>query len=174
MAMLHRDSILRSSLRSTLVLSALVCGVWGCKGSSSPPTPTPEAAAPVEGKPAEPTMGKLDEKNFSVEMKATGPYKAGQQGTVEVVLEPKGEFHCNQEYPYKIKLGTAPAGITYPQPIVKTDAIVVKPEKAVMKVPFTPEKPGDAKVSGNFYFSVCTSQQCVIENRELAVMVKVE
>lgn len=171
MAMLHRESF----VRSTLVLSALMCGVWGCKGSSPPPTPAPESAStPTEGKPAEPAMGKLDEKNFSVEMKAAGPYKAGQQGNVEVVLEPKGEFHCNQEYPYKIKLGTAPAGITYPQPIVKTDAITIKPEKAVMKVPFTPEKPGEAKVSGNFYFSICTSQQCVIENRELAVMVKVD
>lgn len=173
MAMLHRKSILRSLLRSTLVLSLFVCGAWGCKGSSPPPTPAPESAS-TEGKPAQPAMGKLDEKNFSVEMKATGPYKAGQQGNVEVVLEPKGEFHCNQEYPYKIKLGTAPAGITYPQPVVKNDAITVKPEKAVMKVPFTPEKAGEAKVAGNFYFSVCTAQQCVIENRELAVMVKVE
>ena len=119
-------------------------------------------------------MGKLDEKNFSLEMKAAGPYKAGQQGNVEVVLEPKGDFHCNQEYPYKIKLGAAPPGITYPQAVVKTEAITIKPEKAVMKMPFTPEKPGDAKLSGNFYFSICTSQQCVIENRELAVMVKVD
>lgn len=173
MAMLQSDSILRSSVRSTLVLSALVCGVWGCKGSSPPPTPAPEAAS-TESKPTGPVMGKVDEKNFAVEMKATGPYKAGQQGDVEVVLEPKGEFHCNQEYPYKIKLGTAPAGITYPQPVVKGEAITIKPEKAVMKVPFTPEKPGEAKVSGNFYFSICTAQQCVIENRELAVMVKVE
>lgn len=176
MAMLHRESIVRLlclSLRSTLVFSALACGILGCKGSSTPPAPEPTTAAPV-GKPAEPTMGKLDEKNFSVEMKSMGPYKVGQQGTVEVVLEPKGEFHCNKEYPYKTKLGTAPAGITYPAPIVKVDAITVTPEKAVMKVPFTPDKPGEAKVSGNFFFSVCTAQQCVIENRELAVLVKVE
>jgi len=173
MAMLHRKSILRSSLHTTLVITALAWGVGGCKGSSTPPAPAPESPA-ADGKPAEPAMGKLDEKNFSLEMKATGPYKAGQPGNVEVVLEPKGEFHCNKEYPYKIKLGTAPAGITYPQAIVKTEAITVTPEKAVMKVPFTPEKPGEAKLSGNFFFSVCTSQQCVIENRELAVMVKVD
>lgn len=173
MAMLHHNSILRLSLRTTLVMSALAWGVWGCKGSSTPPAPTPESPA-ADVKPAEPAMGKLDEKNFSLEMKTAGPYKAGQQGNVEVVLEPKGEFHCNKEYPYKIKLGTAPAGITFPQAVVKTDAVTVTPEKAVMKVPFTPEKPGESKVTGNFFFSVCTSQQCVIENRELAVMVKVE
>ena len=171
--MLHRESTLRSLLGSPFVFAALAIGVWGCKGSSPPPTPEPITAAP-EGKPAEPVMGKLDEKNFSVEMKSTGPYKAGQQSNVEVVLEPKGEFHCNKEYPYKIKLGTAPAGISYPNAIVKGDAMTVTPEKSVMKVAFTPDKPGEAKVSGNFYFSVCTAQQCVVENRELAVMVKVE
>jgi len=171
--MLHRDSILRSSLRCALVLCALACAIGGCKGSSTPPVPEPTTAAP-EVKPAEPVMGKLEEKNFRLEMKSTGPYKAGQPGNVEVVLEPKGEFHCNKEYPYKIKLGTAPAGITYPAAVVKSDAISVAPEKAVMKVPFAPDKPGDAKLSGNFFFSICTSQQCVIENRELAVMVKVE
>ncbi len=177
MAMLHRESIVRSSLRlsvrSALLFSALAYGLLGCKGSSPPPAPEPTTAAP-EGKPAAPAMGKLDEKNFSVEMKSTGPYKAGQPSFVEVVLEPKGEFHCNKEYPYKIKLGTAPMGITYPAAIVKVDAITVTPEKAVMKVPFTPDKPGEAKVTGNFFFSVCTAQQCVIENRELAVMIKAE
>lgn len=173
MAMLHHESVLRSSLSRTLVLTTLVGGVWGCKGSSTPPAPTSDTPA-VEAKPSEPTMGKLDEKNFSLEMKSVGPYKAGQQGNVEIVLQPKGEFHCNQEYPYKVKLGTAPAGITYPQPVVKTDAMTIKPEQAVMKVPFTGDKPGESKVTGNFYFSICTSQQCVIENRELAVMVKVD
>lgn len=164
---------LLASLLSGLITSTSVLIIVGCKGGSAPPGPAPNPPV-AEGKPAEPTLGKLDEKNFSVEMKATGPYKVGQQGTVEVVLEPKGEFHCNQEYPYKIKLGTAPEGVTYPQPIVKTDAITIEPAKAVMKVPFTANKSGESKLSGNFYFSICTSQQCVIENRELAVMVKTD
>jgi hypothetical protein len=91
MAMLHRESLLRSSLCSTLVFSALACGVWGCKGSSTPPAPEPTAAAP-EGKPAEPVMGKLDEKNFSVEMKSTGPYKAGQPSNVGWCSNPRAHF----------------------------------------------------------------------------------
>lgn len=173
MAMLYREWILRSSLRCSLVLVTFVGGALGCKSSSTPPTPAPESTA-TDRKVAEPVMGKLDEKNFSLEMKSAGPYKVGQQGTVEVVLEPKGEFHCNQEYPYKVKLGAAPAGVSYPQAVVKNEGLTIKPEKAVMKVPFTSEKPGEAKLTGNFYFSICTSQQCVIENREVAVMVTVE
>lgn len=173
MAVRNRESIVSLPICSALLIA--VVSSFGCKGSSAPPAPAVDApAAAPEAKPAEPVMGKLDQKNFSLEMKAAGPYKAGQQGTVEVVLEPKGAFHCNQEYPYKIKLGTPPAGVTYPTPVVKTDAVTITPEKAVMKVPFVAEKPGEAKVSGNFYFSVCTSEQCVIENRELAVLVKVD
>lgn len=171
MAKLHREKL--SSLIWGLLISTSVLTIVGCKGGSAPPGPAPNPPI-ADGKPAEPTLGKLDEKNFSLEMKATGPYKVGEPANVEVVLEPKGEFHCNQEYPYKIKLGTAPEGIAYPQAIVKTDAITIEPAKAVMKVPFAANKPGEAKVSGNFYFSICTSQQCVIENRELAAMVKVE
>lgn len=171
MANLHRNQL--SSLLYGWVITAVVVTIAGCKGGSAPPGPAPNPPT-TDAKPAAPTMGKLDEKNFSLEMKSAGPYKVGQQGNVEIVLEPKGEFHCNQEYPYKIKLGTAPEGIAYPQPIVKTDAVKIEPSKAVMKVPFTANKAGEAKVSGNFYFSICTAQQCVIENRELAVLVKAE
>jgi hypothetical protein len=171
MAKLHHKKI--TSLLAGLLISTSVLMVAGCKGGAAPPGPAPNPPI-ADGKPAEPTLGKLDEKNFSLEMKASGPYKVGQPGNVEIVLEPKGEFHCNQEYPYKLKLGPAPDGLTYPQQIVKTDAITVEPTRAVMKVPFTANKPGEAKVSGNFYFSVCTSQQCVIENREMAALVKAE
>ncbi|HMY20425.1 MAG TPA: hypothetical protein PKA58_29065 [Polyangium sp.] len=169
----HRKPSVALSSGGAIAVCLLVYGMQGCKGSSTPPAPVQDAPT-LETKPVGPTMGKLDEKNFSVEMKSDGPYKVGQAGTVEVVLEPKGTFHCNKEYPYKIKLGAPPAGVTYPQAIVKADAVTVTPEKAIMKVPILPEKSGEAKVSGNFYFSVCTSEQCVIENRELAAVVKVE
>ena len=173
MAVFSRDSSLPHRL--ALLIVALGGGIFGCKGSSAPPTPAADSpAVTAEVKPAGPVMGKLDEKNFSLVMQQAGTYKASQQGNVEVVLEPKGAFHCNNEYPYKIKLGTPPAGVTYPVPVVKTEGITVTPEKAVMKVPFVAEKPGEVKVSGKFYFSICRSEQCVIENRELAVMVKVE
>jgi hypothetical protein len=173
MAVLNRDSMVSLPLCSALLVAALAC--FGCKGSSTPPNPAPDSLGTTpEAKPAGPVMGKLDEKNFSVVMQSSGPYKAGEQGNVEVVLEPKGAFHCNQEYPYKMKLAAAPAGVTYPMAVVKTENVTVTPERAVMKVPFVAEKAGEAKLTGNFYFSVCTSEQCVIENRELAVMVKVE
>ncbi len=153
-----------------------VLGTSACKNGTPAPTPVADSqpAPTAQPKPTGPVMGKLEEANFSLSMQTSGTYKAGQQGEVEIVIEPKGAFHCNQEYPYKMKLGTPPAGVTYPTPVVKTEGITIKPEKAVMKVPFVAEKPGEVKLSGNFYFSICTSEQCVIDNREMAVMVKVE
>jgi hypothetical protein len=43
-----------------------------------------------------------------------------------------------------------------------------------MRVPFVAANAGDATIAGKFYFSVCTSEQCVIDNRDVAVTVKVE
>ncbi|TKC97903.1 hypothetical protein [Polyangium fumosum] len=131
------------------------------------PAPTPEPPPPV-------VSPKVGEQSFSLWMQSSGRYKAGEQGFVEVVLVPKGEFHCNQEYPYKMKLGAAAAGVTYPTPIVRTEGVSVSASRAVMRVPFVPQNAGDAQVSGKFYFSVCTSEQCVIDNRDVAVTVKVE
>jgi len=135
--------------------------------SAAPPPPEPPPPPPV-------VSPKVGEQSFSLWMQSSGRYKAGQQGVVEVVLIPKGEFHCNQEYPYKMKLGAAPAGVTYPSAIVRTEGVSVSPSRATMRVPFVPQNAGDARISGKFYFSVCTSEQCVIDNRDLSVTVKVE
>jgi len=163
--------------------------------SNAPSPTTPETAAPTAPLPTEraplasaappPTepeppppppvvSPKVAESNFSLWMQSSGRYKAGQQGFVEVVLVPKGDFHCNQEYPYKVKMGAAPAGVTYPTAIVRTEGLSVSPSRATMRVPFVAQNAGDAKVSGQFFFSVCTSEQCVIDNRAVAVTVKVE
>lgn len=146
----------------------------GCNNGPAPePPPTLAAAPPPAPEPlVAPT--KVDEQNYSLSMQSSGAYKAGEQGFVEVVLVPKGEFHCNQEYPYKMKLGAPPAGVTYPTPMVRTDGMSLSAERAVMRVPFVPQNAGDTRVEGKFYFSVCTSEQCVIDNRDLAMTVKVE
>jgi len=143
---------------------------------AAPPEPPPAvAAAPAPEPPAPPVVSpKVGEQSFSLWMQSSGKYKAGQQGFVEVVLVPKGDFHCNQEYPYKMKLGAAPDGVTYPTAIVRAEGVSVSANRAVMRVPFVPQAAGEARVAGKFYFSVCTSEQCVIDNRDLSVTVKVE
>ncbi len=114
----------------------------------------------------------LTESGFSVWMQSAKSYKVGQTGAVQVVLVPKGEFHCNDKYPYKVKLGSPPAGVTYPQEIVRDAS--VSATRTSITVPFTATAVGDARISGKFSFSVCKADQCVIDAREVAATVKVE
>ncbi len=126
---------------------------------------TPEPALTVQS-------AKQQEAAFAVWMQSAKTYKVGQSGSVEVVLVPSGEYHCNETYPYKVKLGAAPAGISYGQDVVRGASVTEK--RASIRVPFTATAAGDARISGKFHFSVCTKEQCVIDSREVSATVKVE
>ena len=139
------------------------------------PTAVPTVAATVEPKPIVEVMSpKVVEGSFNTWMQSSGRYTVGQQGNVQVVLVAKGDWHCNDKYPYKFKLGAASGGISYPTPIVRAEGLRIAPERTVMTVPFVPAASGDARVSGTFSFSVCSATSCQIETRELALTVKVD
>ncbi|UQA62221.1 hypothetical protein [Polyangium aurulentum] len=144
--------------------------------AAAPPVETaPAVPPPAPAPPPEPVVSPMvGEASYSVWMQSSGRYKAGQQGFVEVVLVPKGDFHCNEQYPYKVKLGAPADGVTYPTPVVRGEGGSVSQGRTVLRVPFVAQAAGDARVAGKFYFSVCTSQQCVMDSRDLAVSVKVE
>ena len=42
-----------------------------------------------------------------------------------------------------------------------------------MTVKLTPQSAGQQRVSGRFYFSVCTEEKCLIERRSLALDIQV-
>lgn len=142
--------------------------------AAAPAAAETAAAAPAET--AAPTVlsPKVGDANFSVWMQSAGKHKAGQQGVVEVVLVPQNGFKCNDNYPYKIKLSDPPAGVSYPQPVVRKESMSVSPGRSVMRVPFVASAPGDARIAGKFSFSVCTSDQCLIDSRDVSITVKVE
>lgn len=143
--------------------------------SASAVAATPTAAPTAEPRPIVEVMSpKVAEGTFNTWMQSSGRYTAGQQGNVQVVLVAKGEFHCNDKYPYKFKLGAPSGGVSYPTPIVRAEGIRVAPERSIMTVPFVPSASGDARVSGTFSFSVCSATTCQIETRELALTVKVD
>ena len=71
---------------------------------------------------------------FSAYMTSSKSYKAGQAGTVTAVVNALGDYHVNPEFPYKVKLDAAPAGVTFPQDIIRD---VSRSEKrATMSIPF--------------------------------------
>ena len=110
--------------------------------------------------------------SFELALLPHGSYRMGQPGEVQLVLEAKGAYKVNQEYPYKFKLQPT-AGLKYPQPVVGKDAVALTKQRATMTIKFVPAAGGVQTVSGRFFFSVCTDEKCLIERRELALPIQV-
>lgn len=130
-------------------------------------------AAPAAAEAAPTGAAKFTDTGFELSLEAPkAAVKAGQAGTVEVVLAAKAPFHVNDKYPIKLKLKETP-GVKYENLTITKDAVKLEPMKAVMPVSFTPEA-GKRTVAGTFSFSVCTEDKCLMEKRDLLLEVNVE
>jgi hypothetical protein len=134
----------------------------------------PAAAAPAPATVADASgTNHYDEPKFALVAQPSGAYAAGKEGTVEIVLDAKAPFHANQQYPYKFKTKEA-AGVKFAQPVVGKDAAKIEQQRVTMRVPFVPDAAGQRTVSGQFAFSVCTEETCLMEKRDLALVVDVK
>jgi hypothetical protein len=133
----------------------------------------PPADAPTAG--AAPAAGSshYDEAKFAIEAKPSGPYAPGKEGAFEIVLDAKKPFHVNQQYPYKFKTKEGP-GVKYAQPVVGKDQAKLEAQRVTMRVAFTPDGAGQRTLSGQFAFSVCTDETCLMEKRDLTLVVDVK
>ncbi|HTQ05788.1 MAG TPA: hypothetical protein VMI54_18120 [Polyangiaceae bacterium] len=135
--------------------------------AAAPAAPTPAAADSAAG------ASRYDEAKFALVAQASGAYAAGQEGVIEVVLDAKPPFHANQQYPYKFKTKEA-SGVKFAALVVGKDAAKLEPQRVTMRVPFTPDGAGQRTVSGQFAFSVCTEETCLMEKRDLSLVVDVK
>ncbi|HEV8548727.1 MAG TPA: hypothetical protein VGQ57_06865 [Polyangiaceae bacterium] len=133
-------------------------------GDSSAAAP---AALPAAG------TNRYDEAKFDLTAQPSGNYSAGQEGAVEIVLNAKPPFHANQQYPYKFKAKDG-QGVKFAQPVIGKDAAKLEAQRVTMRVPFTPDGAGKRSVSGQFAFSVCTEETCLMEKRDLTLVVDVK
>ncbi len=133
----------------------------------------PAAGMEPAAEPEGPPRASYADETFEVTLSATGPYEVGKPGKAEVRLLARGAFKCNDEYPYKLKLDKSD-GLEFPAQIVGKDAVVLETKQAVMSVPFTPKVKGSQVLSGEFSFSVCTDEKCLIEKRKLALQLDVQ
>jgi hypothetical protein len=137
------------------------------------------AAAAASATPAAPAApdaagaSHYDEARFALVAQPSGSYASGQEGAVEIVLNAKPPFHANQQYPYKFKAKDG-AGVKFAQPVVGKDAAKVEQTRVTMRVPFVPDGAGQRTVSGQFAFSVCTDETCLMEKRDLSLVVDVK
>jgi hypothetical protein len=149
---------------AVLLLGALS----SCRRDEAPPAPvlSAEPAIEVAAAPA----AEFHEGPFDLVIRPVGDVVAGKPATAEILLSAKGEYHCNDKYPYKWKAADSP-GVKYPSATVGKDAVALEEKRAVMKVDFVPEGPGEKTVKGQFSFSVCSAERCLIEKRDLSLAV---
>lgn len=147
-------------MRRIHLAAATASILLGCK--ETPPSTTSATSS----------SARADAAAFTATLKAAGPYKVGEQGTLKAVVVAVAPHHVNQEYPFKFAFDKAPSGVTYPKAVL-TDAKRTEME-ATIEVPFTPETKGELTVSGMCSLSVCTADACVIEKVPLSAKVTVE
>ena len=167
-----RSGIL-TALASTLALS-------GCKHDEPPPSDTSPAAASAAAAPsaapaAAPTLSPAPEfhgEEFDVSIAPAGAYASGKPGVAQIVLVAKEGYHVNDKYPYKFKVVDSP-GIAYKALVYTKDDVAFEEKRATMKVEFTPDSAGNKTIGGNFAFSVCSAEHCLVEKRDLSLAVAV-
>jgi len=133
-------------------------------------------AATDDKKDAEEPPGKVvgekkAESSYAAWLQSAGKYTVGKSSTVQAVLIAKGEFKCNENYPFKFKLNAPPSGVSYPSKIARNISIGKK--RSVLSIPFTASEAGQKTISGTFYFSVCNPQSCHIKKQPMSVAVTV-
>ncbi len=134
----------------------------------------PGASAPAASDPAPsaPISAQFDEASFGLRIEPDGPCAVDKPCVASVHLVAKGAHHVNQEYPHKLKLRSV-EGVTYPQPVMGRESMKIEAARIDFTVPFTPNRAGKLTIGGEFAFSLCTADRCLIEKRLLALDVQV-
>ena len=128
---------------------------------------------------AAPAGPSVEDVTFKLALSSSAPVAAGQTATVTLLLEARGGYHVNQEYPIRIDLGAAAPGLTLGKaaaPTVslgKPDARVFDEDKARFEVAYTALK-GSHSLLADVDFAVCTPSTCVPDRRKLALAVQAD
>lgn len=157
-----------------LAVSLGACGQNGHVGDKpgTPGTPTGSKGAPAgsKGAPAGSKGAPLASNAFyRVDVGPPAPCATGTVCEAHLVLTALGNYHVNQEYPFKFE--GEPALAT---PIDGEGTFSIDDDKhGTLTVKFRPTAPGTAKLVGTFKLSVCSDENCQIEKPKLELAVPV-
>ncbi len=139
----------------------------------APPTPGHGDPVPTGDTPPAPAGAVVRDTGFELRATASGPYHSGQAGSFGIALTPSGEYHVNEEYPIRLTV-RAPAELTLPKSTLeRADAAEFGATKARFDVPFTPTSAGERRVEVQVDFAICTPQNCMPDQRTLALALPV-
>ena len=173
-------------MRRVWIPILLVTWLFGCGGEETPPAPNVEPTPPGEGAtktvkqdpaptPTPPAGGGavVNDEAFELRASAPGPYAAGTLANFGITLTPRGIYHVNEEFPITVEI-TAPAGVAFPKTTLeRADAAEFGEQRARFDVPFTPSAAGQHTVQAKVSFAVCTPENCIPDERTLAVVLPV-
>lgn len=160
-------------MTASCAISALVFSTACRREVSAAEMDRGSAVSEVSGPGANaPVSSQFEEAAFSLKLEPRTPYGVGKPGEVVLQLKAKEPHHINQEYPHKLKL-KATDGVAFPQTVLGRDAMKIATMSAELSVPFTPAKTGTYSIGGDFAFSLCTADRCLMEKRALAVAINV-
>ena len=162
---------LRAALLGALALAALACGKDHSAGRDDRAVTAPQGADCGHA-----ACGS----NFFVDSVQAGDCAAGANCSLTLTLVATGAFHINDEYPYKFRADDAPGVIFLGKdtagPSVFSKAASnwqkAAPQKGVMTVGFQSAK-GQKSLSGTFKLSVCSEQNCQLEQQTVATTITV-
>lgn len=162
-------------LAAFLALSFTAVGCGGEEASGAPETARAEVeAAPGNG--AEELGPRVEDASFELVATASGPYAAGQEGTFEIRLVPRGQYHVNVDpnFPFAIALAGPDALRFREATLDREDAAEFTEQRARFAVPFTPSVAGEHRITATVDFAVCTPTTCLPEQRTLALVLPVQ
>jgi hypothetical protein len=119
--------------------------------------------------------------DFFVDAALVESCAVGEACAVALTLVAAGDYHINDEYPYKFKADDAP-GVEFLGTDVGGKNVFSKLAKnwtkngaktGTMTVTFKPLEKGSKAIGGVFRFSVCSSQNCRLEQQEVSLAVAV-
>lgn len=167
-----------ASAVDTAVSSAAVSVV------APPPSPPSSAAtasghvAPKASASAKGVTARVPGKNFVLDATSTG-CRVDAQCAMTIRLQTSGDYHVNKEYPYKFNATPGPAvqflgtGDANTFSRAAGDFREEGEKTATMTVRFKPKAAGQAKVSGTYKMSVCSADNCQIEQTPVELSVPV-
>lgn len=161
----------RVSLRGAAVATAAVVLAGAgpaCKREREPAQPATASPSAAPAAPAAPGVAPLPrplagKAFYRVDAGPRTPCTAGQPCEARLVLTALGAFHVNQRYPFKFIADQAP-GIA----VDGTGTFAVDDERTgTLTIRYRAERSGPARLTGTFKLSVCTEEECEIEEPKI-------
>jgi len=168
--------VMQNSLRIYAVLLGALAGA-GCSKPEAPAAEAPSAPPAVAPAPAAPAPAVkkpvFEEPTFRLALTGEPTYTAGQPGKLKLLLDARGGYHVNQDYPIRIDL-KGPGAVSFAKAsLTRPDAASFGETSAAFDVGFTGQA-GTHEIVADVDFAVCTAETCVPDQRTLALSVDVK